>query len=169
MPNYKSRDDDENIGGSLIGGALDMLNQYEANMDNDEYSENNPTEQYREEQLNLNDNDKSSINGLTKSLIGGEGGTQQGGALNTKNAIQSALNLTPMAFHHFTEVAKHNKDIHGGAIKDIMSAKSPHHLAKMIHRDYDMEGKTGGAFWSSLMKVGKVASKFAPLVIKNKN
>ena len=188
MVNYKSRANEE-MGASLIGGALDMLNQYEANTQGDEYSANNPTEEYIS-QLNLSDSDGKSLDKLGGSLIGGAkgeyhgeevGGSKIGGGLRglKEHAIKHALELTPLAFHHLTEVAevakKHDlthqsklaellrgHNLHKGALHDICNAKSKAHLARMIKKDVEIEGKVGGAFWSTLGKVAKIVPKVLP-------
>lgn len=210
MVNYKSRDDmnknHSEEGASLIGGALDMLSQYEANMSGDEYSSKNPSDKFKSA-LTLTDADNKSLKDLGGSLIGGSrvGGSSVGGSLeHSHKARNHALLLTPRAFHHLTETARHihhhyhkgsmskthkgdmdfttkkgdkdfhrggqdivekNAPYHGGALHDIMSAKSPHHLALMLARDHDMEGTVGGNFWDTLGSVAKTVGPLAALML----
>ena len=190
MVNYKSRADEE-IGASLIGGALEMLSQYDANNAGDEYSENNPTDEYVS-QLGLADSDAKSLSDLGGSLIGGEdgeykGGSKIGGSLKARkeHAVKKILALTPLAFHHLTEIAgiarntdlthqskltqmlrKHRElhNLHHEALHDIMNAKSKSHLARMIKKDVEIEGKVGGEFWNTLGGVSHMTPAVLPIL-----
>lgn len=162
MVNYKSRGEDDNIGASLIGGALDMLSQYEANQQGDEFAENNPSDKMLNE-LKLDDKDKESLKQFGGSFVGGHA-----------NAMKHALKLTPLAFHALTEHARKHKDSgqhHIGVLHDIMNAKSPHHLARMIHNDLRMGGSKiggsamGGNFFDTLGNIAKTVAPFVPLML----
>ena len=50
MPNYQSRVNNSNDTDSLIGGALNMLSQYEANVGGDQYSAKNPSDKFLDQQ-----------------------------------------------------------------------------------------------------------------------
>lgn len=187
MPNYKSREDD--LGGSLVGGAMDLLNQYEANVSGDQYSEKNPSDEYKKQMENtvLTGGDLDSLKGVKN-------------AKNHLEAVKAVHKLTPMAHHMLVRTAgavkhfhkgsmskthpgdmdfttkKGDKDFHEkghdivrsrtpfhmGVITDIQQSKSPHHLASMIHKDKDMGG---GGFLDDLGKVAGIVAPFAPLLI----
>lgn len=203
MVKYMSRNEDNKSdeGGSLIGGALSMLSQYEANLEGDEFSKNNPSDKFVSD-LKMNEADKKSLNDLGSSLVGG---SRVGGSLaHSHKARKHVLHLTPLAFHHLTETARHihknfhkgsmskthkgdmdfttkkgdkdfhrdghdimekNAPYHGGALQDISNAKSQHHLACMLARDHEIEGRAGGSFWDTLGNVAKTVGPLAALML----
>lgn len=201
MVKYMSRNEDSKMdeGSSLVGGALNMLSQYEANVDGDEYSAKNPSEKF-ESALKMNDADKKSLKDLGSSLVGGS----LTGLVASHLARKAVLHLTPIAFHHLTETARHihrkfhkgsmskthkgdmdfttkkgdkdfhrdghdimekNGPYHGGALHDISMAKSQHHLACMLARDHEIEGRAGGNFWDTLGNVAKTVGPLAALML----
>tara|TARA_R110000803_G_scaffold57087_1_gene114952 strand:- start:1358 stop:1813 length:456 start_codon:yes stop_codon:yes gene_type:complete len=147
MVNYKSSQNDEE-GASLIGGALDMLNQYEANSSGDEYSAKNPTESF------LSQEHQNELKNVGGSLIGG---SKIGGSFSKH--LENVMKLAPKAHHALTMLAPHMKNmgIHHGVLDDISKSTSPLHLAKMIHKEY----LSGGNF---LDDFGKTMSSLTPLL-----
>ena len=144
----------------LVGGALKMLSQYEANTEGDEYSDKNPSDKYLSA-LNMTENDSKSLKDLSTAMSGA-------GLEASHKARKSVLHLTPLAFHHLTETARkhHNEGkSHKGASHDISKSKSQHHLASMLARDYELEGKTGGSFWHTLGDIAKSVIPLVPLMI----
>ena len=120
MVNYKSRNmDEDESGASLIGGALNLLSQYEANTEGDEYSAQNPSEQYKSE-LELSDADNKSLDNLQKSIKGGllpMAAGAVGSLLASHAARKAALHLTPLAFDALISGAKYiHKKMKGGSL-----------------------------------------------------
>lgn len=153
MVNYKSSHNDEE-GASLIGGALDMLDQYEANRSGDEFSAKNPSQNF------LNEEQQNQLKSVGGSLIGGSkiGGSLIGGS-KIGGILENVMKLAPKAHHALTMLAPHMKNmgIHHGVLDDIAKSTSPHHLAKMIHKEY----LSGGNF---LDDFGKTMSGLTPLL-----
>ena len=132
MPNYQSRVSSNEDTDKLLGGALNMLSQYEANTEGDEYSSKNPSSKFLQAQdiqslKNLADASHSSGGALM-----GEGGKgeYEGGGLGTdlakmavshivknpKHALvaSTALKLTPVAFHALKHTANAMKSFFKG-------------------------------------------------------
>lgn len=149
MPNYQSRVSSNEDTDKLLGGALNMLSQYEANVDGDEYSSQNPSDKFLQAQ------DAQSLQNLAKSaqssggaLMGADGkGEYMGGGLGedlakmavghiVKNpkralALRHALTLTPLAFHALKHTAR--------AIKHYFKGKK----SKTHKGDLDFTTKEG--------------------------
>jgi hypothetical protein len=156
--------------GSLVGGALNLLSQYEANSEGDEYSAKNPS----------NNAEGGGLDRLAKAC-----------KKSHREAIKAALKLSPIEHHALVRGAdfhkgsaskthrgdqdfttkKGDKDYHqaghdeagnpysGGALADISQSKSPSHLAQMIHKDKDL---SGGDFLDDIGKVANIALPFIP-------
>jgi len=148
------------IGGSAIGGALNVLSQYEANNEGDEYSSNNPSNEYLEML-------KKQHGGALKKL-GGAGG------MRNSDVAKHILSLSMPEHHALVETAKamlrKGGSVIGGALGDIAQSKSPSHLASMIINDHHMkkeEGASlvGGSFLDDLGKTAKGLAPFLPLIL----
>lgn len=183
MPNYQSRSEE---GGAMVGGAMDILSQYEANAEGDPYSAKNPSNAF------LGPDDKKSLDELAKAT---------GAGLHT-DVVKKVLHLTPVAHHSLVKVAKGfhkgsaskthageedfttkrgDKDFHeaghdirrrGGPyadhiLRDIASSKDPHHLARMVDKDKELAGgaMVGGDFLGTLGNVASTVGKFLPFLL----
>lgn len=146
MVNYKARDENDEDVTSLIGGALDLLDQYDLKSNNN-YNEKNHGDS---NELDLSSEDSDSLKKLGGSFVGGH-----------SDVIKKALKLTPLAFHTIVEHAINHLDSgkhHIGVLQDIIKARSPHHLARMVHNDMKIGGsKIGGAFMNTLKGVTEEA------------
>ena len=107
MPNYQSRVNSNNDSDKLIGGALDMLSQYEANTSGDQYSAKNPTSKFLDQQAQQSLSNLANVasggSQIGGSLIGGAADHLHGGK-HTKVA-HAVLALTPHAFHALKHTA----------------------------------------------------------------
>ena len=142
------------IGGSEIGGALNVLSQYEANEAGDEYSAQNPTNQYLE---TLKAQKGGSFDFLKKA-----------GKMANSDVAHHILKLTMPQHHALVETAKAimRGGEKGGALRDIAHSKSPSHLASMVMTDHHMKKEEGGSAigGSFLDDLGKTASSLAPFL-----
>jgi len=183
MVNYQSRSEE---GGAIVGGAMDVLSQYEANVEGDPYSAKNPANTF------LDTEDKKSLDNLAKAT----------GAGLHHDAIKASLHLTPVAHHALVKVAKGfhkgsasktrpgeedfttkkgDKDFHEAGhdirrkfgpyadhmLRDIASSKDPHHLARMVEKDKELTGGAivGGDFLGTLGNVAKTVGTFLPFLL----
>jgi hypothetical protein len=148
------------IGGSEIGGALNVLSQYDANTEGDEYSANNPSNEYLEML-------KKQHGGALKKL-GGAGG------MRNDVVAKHILSLSSPEHHALVETAKammrKGGSVIGGALGDIASSKSPSHLASMVMTDHHMKKEeggsaVGGSFLDDLGNTAKGLAPFLPLLL----
>lgn len=142
------------IGGSEIGGALNVLSQYEANEAGDEYSAQNPSNEYIE---------------MLKSQKGGSFDMlKKAGKMANSEVASHILKLTMPQHHALVETAKAimRGGEKGGALRDIAHSKSPSHLASMVMTDHHMKKEEGGSAigGSFLDDLGKTASSLAPFL-----
>ena len=105
MPNYQSRVNNSNDTDSLIGGALNMLSQYEANVGGDQYSAKNPSSKFLDQQSIQSLNNLGNVATATGgSLIHGGAADHLKGGKHMKVA-HAVLSLTPHAFHALKHTA----------------------------------------------------------------
>ena len=134
MPNYQSRVNANNDSDKLIGGALDMLSQYEANTSGDQYSSKNPSSKFLDQQavqsLSNLSNVASGGSEIGGSLVGGAADHLKGG--KHMKVAHAVLALTPHAFHalkHTAHGVRHH--FHKGS------------ASKTHHGDLDFTTKRG--------------------------
>ena len=186
MVNYESRFNDAN---KQIGGAIEMLSQYDANNAGDEYSAKNKANVPLLPQYDLSSGEKQSLNDLHTLM--------KGGRLNIGKVLHKVLELTPKVIHTIKKVAegvhKFRKGVatglnqsggslvggshiggilsgmtyHDGALRDIAGVLSANHLAHMLDKDHKIMGGSmvGGSFWDTLGDIAKTVAPFAPLLL----
>tara|TARA_R110001592_G_scaffold91537_3_gene267830 strand:+ start:5101 stop:5772 length:672 start_codon:yes stop_codon:yes gene_type:complete len=172
MPNYKSRDNvpiesDEpkkkkasKTVNDVIGGALQMLDEYEAS--NPREIQSPPESEYERDNQNQDQYLANFVEDVKRqNEADPEAKTERGGSFHQKLIHHILKNMGAVSFHLLRHKAKQilsggsaiGGELDMGAVSDIASAQNKHHLADMLENDYHLnreedlhhEATAGGA------------------------